>query len=197
MALLGLSQAAVAQPAARSGLYDTLTLAVAGSTVSGAFFDQRGVPGPGGAPPFSCLFLLRGSRVGDIAQVATWVPGDVRSIPGELRFTTDGATLKLAGAHGGCGMTSGDMVARPYAVARGAEGADWREVGMVAAKRSVFHREPGIPAPHAPFVVRFDPIVILDRRADWVRARYLGGAQPLTGWLRATDLAPSEPPPAR
>lgn len=188
--------AAGAEPAARSGVYDNLIVVVAGDVVRGAFFDQRGQFEPGGSAPFSCIFLLRGTLHGEVASVTTWAPGDAQRIRGELRFRDGGASLRLAEEPGGCGMTTGDMVRQPYEMARGTDGAGWLDVGMIAAKRSPFYREPGLLAPRAPFVVAFDPVVILERRPGWVRARYLGGQRSVTGWLRSGDLALPDPPNA-
>ena len=79
---------ASAEPAARSGVYGTMSLAVAGTTVSGVFSEARGEGGSGGAPQFSCIFLLRGTLVGDHATVETWVPGRPERVSGELVLKT-------------------------------------------------------------------------------------------------------------
>lgn len=193
--------AAAAGPPARSGVYGNLTLVVAGSAVRGAFFDQRGI-GYGGEPMFSCIFLVRGTLDGEgegtggLARIVTWAPGDGRVIRGEIRFRDDGAALTLMEEPGGCGMTSGDMVHQSYEAPRGPEGEGWRDVRLVGARRAVLRRVPGNAAapPRAPFVVRFDPVVILERRGAWVRVNYLAGERVSAGWLREADLAPSEPP---
>lgn len=181
---------AAAEPVARSGIYDSLTLAVAGDAVAGVFSEQRGAPGSGG-PQFSCLFLLRGTLAGGRAKVETWFPGEPKRIPGELAFTSDGATLILSEDHGGCSMTAGTMVETPYTLARSAEGtpAGWIGVGLVTAKRTAFRPEPGTAPARAPYLVRFDPVAVLERRDAWVRVQYRGEKVPVIGWLPAANVA--------
>lgn len=106
--LLATCGAAAAEPAARSGNYESLTLAVSGSAVAGVFAEQRGTADPGG-PQFSCIFLMRGTLAGDGATVETWYPGEPERIAGRLDFTRGGAALTLSENHGGCLMTTGSM----------------------------------------------------------------------------------------
>lgn len=187
------SAAAAADPAARSAVYGSLTLVADGKAVAGVFAEQRGMDGPGGAPQFSCLFLLRGELAGDRARVETWFPGEAERIAGELVFRADGAALTLRADHGGCGMTTGSMVGQPYEMARDEEGSGWVGVALVTAKRATFRPAPSAAAPRAPYLVAFDPVAILEQRDGWVRALYRGGAKPVTGWLPAGDLAIARP----
>ncbi|WP_200927324.1 hypothetical protein [Methylobacterium sp. Leaf100] len=189
-ALLAACGAAAAEPAARSGTYDSLTLAVSGNAVAGVFAEQRGAA-EAGSPQFACVFLLRGTLAGDRAKVETWFPDEPERIPGDLAFTPDGAALTLAEDHGGCSMTTGTMVGTPYALSRRAASAPdgWIGVGLVTAERTAFRPEPG-PAPaRAPYLVRLDPVAVLERRDAWVRVRYRGEKAPVIGWLPAADLA--------
>ncbi|WP_187273715.1 hypothetical protein [Methylobacterium sp. WL8] len=188
-ALFAACGAAAAEPAARSGTYDSLTLAVSGDAVAGVFAEQRGAADAGG-PQFACVFLLRGTFAGDRAKVETWFPDEPERIPGDLAFTPDGAALTVAEDHGGCSMTTGTMVGTPYGLSRRAAAADgWIGVGLVTAERTAFRPEPG-PAPaRAPYLVRLDPVAVLERRDDWVRVRYRGKKAPVIGWLPAADLA--------
>ena len=188
--LLATCGAAAAEPTARSGNYESLTLAASGSAVAGVFAEQRGTADPGG-PQFSCIFLLRGTLAGDEATVETWYPGEPERIAGHLDFTLGGAALTLSENHGGCLMTTGTMVGIPYALSRNAGEAstEWVGVGLVTAKRTAFRDEPG-PAPaRAPYLVQYDPVVVLERRDGWLRVRYRGEKAPVVGWLPAVDLA--------
>ena len=188
--LLAACGAAVVEPAARSGNYEGLTLAVSGSAVAGVFVEQRGTGDPGG-PQFSCIFLLRGTLAGDRATVETWYPNEPERIAGRLDFTLGGAALTLSENHGGCLMTTGSMVGTPYALSRNAGDAstEWAGVGLVTARRTAFRHEPG-PAPaRAPYLVRSDPVAVLERRDGWLRVRYRGEKAPVIGWLPAGDLA--------
>lgn len=97
--MLALCATAAAEPLPRSGVYDSLTLAVEGGAVSGVFAEERG--GADGMPSFSCIFLLRGRLAGVRAEVETWFPGEPERIRGSLAFTPEGAALTLAEDHGG------------------------------------------------------------------------------------------------
>ncbi|WP_187277406.1 hypothetical protein [Methylobacterium sp. WL103] len=188
--------AAMAEPAPRSGRYDSLTLVVKGDRVAGVFAEGRG--GVEGMPSFSCIFLLHGTLSGAHGTVETWYPGEARRISGTLAFDAAGAALTLAEDHGGCPMTTGSMVGSPYALA--AEAADpgedvarWQGVALVTAKRAALLAEPG-PAPkRSPYLVEADVVAVVERRGDWVRAAYGGGKAPVVGWLRAADIAAVEP----
>ncbi|MCJ2081816.1 hypothetical protein [Methylobacterium sp. J-090] len=188
-ALLAACGVAAAEPAARSGTYDSLTLAVSGDAVAGVFSEQRGAADAGG-PQFACVFLLRGTIAGDRAKVETWFPNEPERIPGDLAFTPDGAALTVAEDHDGCSMTTGTMVGTPYALSQRAAAQDgWIGVGLVTAERTAFRPEPG-PAPaRAPYLVRLDPVAVLERRDAWVRVRYRGEKAPVIGWLPAANLA--------
>lgn len=159
-----------------------------GTAVSGVFAEARGQDGPGSAPPFSCVFLLRGTLTGDRAAVETWFPGAPERIGGDLVFKPDGADLKLQEDHGGCPMTTGSMVGQPLGLSRDEEGTGWLGVGLVTAKRAVLRATPEGPMPRAPYIVEHDPVVILERRDRWVRASYRGGSRPISGWLATSDL---------
>ncbi|MCP1547277.1 MULTISPECIES: hypothetical protein [Methylorubrum] len=188
-AVLALCGAAAAEPLPRSGVYDSMTLAVEGEAVSGVFVEERG--GAGGGASFSCIFLLRGRLSGLRAEVETWFPGEPERIRGNLAFTPEGAALTLAEDHGGCPMTTGSMTAKPYTLLREADepAQGWRGVALVTARRARFRPEPG-PAPErGAYLVRHDPVAILERRDGWVRALYRRGAKPITGWLPEADLA--------
>ncbi|MEH3147715.1 MAG: hypothetical protein PGN34_20760 [Methylobacterium frigidaeris] len=191
---LALCGGAAAEPAPRPGHYGSLTLAVRDGSVSGVFAEGRGEAGPGGAPTFGCIFLLRGTLSGGRATVETWYPGEAERISGTLAFTTDGAALTLAEDHGGCPMTTGSMVGQPHALLReapqaGEEGETWRDAALVTARRARLRPGPG-PAPgRGPYLVENDPVAVLERRDGWVRVLYRGGRTPVAGWLPAGDLA--------
>lgn len=179
-----------------SGRYGSLTLAVTGSEVSGVFSEGRAGNGTEAAPQFSCIFLLRGRLEDGRWRVETWYPGEA-AIAGDLSFENGQASLTLRENHGGCPMTAGDMTRQPYRAGLDNRGAGWIGVALVTARRAVFHPAPGAPPPRSPYIVSGDPVVVLERRGEWVRARYVAGTRPVTGWLRAADLAPPAPPARR
>lgn len=194
--VLALCGGAAAETAPRAGRYGSLTLAVRDGRVSGVFAEGRG--GAGGAPSFSCIFLLRGGLAGARAAVETWYPGEAERIRGTLAFTPEGAELTLAEDHGGCPMATGSMVAKPFALTReasqaGEEARGWAGVGLVTARRAVLRPEPGPVPRRGPYLVANDPVAVLERREGWVRVLYQGGQTPVTGWLPAADLAVEVP----
>ncbi|WP_043759043.1 hypothetical protein [Methylobacterium sp. XJLW] len=187
---------AAAETAPRSGRYGSLVLAVRGSSVSGVFADVCG--GINGMPSFSCIFLLRGTLSGPRAALETWYPGEAERIAGTLTFTAEGAELRLVEDHGGCSMTTGGMVDKPYTLPREVQEGEarpenWRGVGLVTARRAALRTELGQAPRRTPYLVADDAVVVLERREGWVRALYQGGKAPVVGWLPATDLAVEEP----
>ena len=205
-ALLLLAASAAAVPARAqapaSGQYENLTLAVAGGTVSGVFSSGRMGNGTEAAPQFSCIFLLRGPLQGTRAHVATWFPSDKpdQVIEGDLVFEHGAATLTLAENPGGCMMTGEyfvrepgtELQPRPMTLTRPEPG--WTGVAMVTARRAPLRSRPDAPPPRTPYVVRYDAVGVLERRGAWVRASVPGAKAPLSGWLRAAELAPDAPP---
>ncbi|MBC9206209.1 hypothetical protein IBL26_05120 [Roseomonas aerophila] len=189
--------ASLAAPEARadppiSGQYGGLTLAVSGDRVSGVFSEGRAGNGSDAAPQFSCRFLLRGQLSGGRGIVQTWYPGE-EAIPGNLSFESGRASLMLRENHDGCLMTSGDMTQQPYSSVVNRQGEGWVDVALVKADRAAFRPAPGAPAPRAPYVVEGDPLVVLEQRGSWVRARYVAGSRAVTGWLPISELELASP----
>ena len=184
----GAASSLAATPSGRSGQYNALTLVVADNTVTGAFSDASGPVGTGGASQFNCVFLLRGKLEGDRARIDTWAPGEKEHIAGELVFKGNDVMIRLAKDQPGCGMTGDGMVGESYNAARTKEGTGWIGVSIVSAGRAAFRPAPDAAAPRRPYVIENDPVVILARKGEWVRASYVGGRTPVTGWLRRDEL---------
>jgi hypothetical protein len=180
-----------------SGQYGPLTVIVSGDAVSGAFFSTRGEPDSSGIPPFSCIFLLKGTLHGDRAKIATWAPGDKGVIHGELTLGGDDATLQLETEQPGCDVEGDEMVDVPDTLSASVDDEHWIGVGMVSVDRAYLRRRPGASTRHCPYLINFDPVVILHRRPGWAEVTYLGGETPITGWVRRSDLAPGDPPGQR
>ena len=180
-----------------SGQYGPLTVIVSGNDVFGTFFDERGEPDSSGIPPFSCIFLMKGSMHGDTAKVVTWAPGNKDVIPGELTFDGDQLALKLDADQAGCDVDGDLMVDAPEPLPATGADRDWIGVGMVSVDRAYLRRQAGSSAAHRPYLITFDPVVILHRVAGWVQVTYLGGETPVTGWLRQSDLVSENPPRTR
>ncbi|WP_152536244.1 hypothetical protein [Mesorhizobium loti] len=179
---------------ALSGQYDSLLVSVVDGQVTGALHEDRIGNGTDDAPQFSCIFMLKGKLIGDHADIVTWAPGDKEIIHGSLVFKEGSALLKLDQNQAGCSMTSGDMVDQPYEVTKTSEGSGWLGVAMVSAEKVIFRSGPGAKPGRTPFVLRFDPVVVVARSGNWVKASYLGGDKPVTGWLDRSELDFNPPP---
>jgi hypothetical protein len=182
-------------PEALSGQYDNLIVSVVDGQVTGAFRDYRAGNGTDDAPQFSCLFMLKGSLIDDHAAVVTWAPGDKDVIHGTLTFSLGIASLKLDQDQAGCAMASGDMVRKPFKLSKVSGGDGWMGVGMVSVKKAILHSKPNTRPSRAPFVVRYDPVAILSRMGDWLEVSYVGGENPVKGWLNRSELSFDPPPP--
>ena len=191
---IGAASSLAAKPSGRSGQYNALTLVVADDAVTGAFSNANGPVGTGGAPQFRCVFLLRGKVEGDRAKIDTWAPGEKEDIAGELVFKGNDVMIRLAKDQPGCGMIDANMVSEFYKASRTETGTGWIDVAIVSAEHAAFRSTPNAPAPRRPYVVEDDLVVILARKGEWVRASYLGGRKPVTGWLRRDELVSDHPP---
>lgn len=181
------SPQAAAEPV--SGRYGALSLVVRGGTVAGLFASERGDTGAPDAVTFSCLFLVAGRIANGAASVTTWYPGDPERIGGTLRFTPDGAALQLAAEPPGCGMAVGDMVREPYEERFDGGRPDWLDLGFVTAERAVLASRPNATPPRGkPYLVRFDPVAVVEWRGGWARVEFLGGETRTTGWLRDGEI---------
>ena len=179
-----------------SGRYGPLGLAIApDGTVHGVSAEQRVGNGTLDAPQFGCIFLLEGQLDGGTASVTTWFPNEAERIRGTLRLGT-GPSLQLEENHGGCLMTSGDMVDAPYGLFLDEPQANWIGTGLVTVERTVLFPEPVETAGRKrPYLVEFDPVAVLERRPGWTRVEYIDGSpKPATGWVRDGDVALSAPP---
>ncbi|HTJ63937.1 MAG TPA: hypothetical protein VL899_09010 [Alphaproteobacteria bacterium] len=186
----------IALPAAASDLsgeYGPLSVFIDGDRVTGTFFDARGEPDSSGVPPFTCIFLLKGKLDGTRASIVSWVPGDTATIPGELKFAGGQALLSLKENQAGCATTGDDMTGDPFTETLSTRADHWIGVGMVSARRAVLQPMPAASPRRKPYLVQYDPVVILERKPGWVRVVY-DGEKPVTGWLAQSDLAFDEPP---
>jgi hypothetical protein len=82
------------------------------------------------------------------------------------------------------------MAHAPLTELLSARGKNWIGVGMVSADRAVLRPTPAATSRRTPYLVHFDPMVILQRQRAWVQLTSLGGKTPVTGWLQKSDRAP-------
>ncbi len=175
--------------------YGPLLLTVTSKTVVGTFFDGRGEPGVSGVPAFTCIFMLSGQIEGSSAQIVTWTPGDKALIPGELVLGNGEASITLRDNQAGCEMAGDDMVSAPWTGSFIKTNPSWIGVGMVAADRAILRPIPADSTRQGPYLIRFDPVVILERQMEWVKVGYLAGERTMKGWLRRSELMLVDHPP--
>ncbi len=176
-----------------SGDYGQLKLAFSDGRVTGEFYDYRPGNGTDQAPQFSCGFALVGTwKPGTIeAVVQTWWPNEdapEARIRGRLLMDGAAATLSLDKNPGGCDMTGDDFKGQPFSNDLSAS-RNWLEVREVRSSRARFSDAPLGP-PRRGYVTRGDIIGIVGRQGAFVHVEYASGNRPVTGWLRAADLAP-------
>ena len=121
------------------------------------------------------------------------MPGGSAAIPGELAFDGNEASLTLRSKQPGCVTVGDDMTGDPHRQSASAHDAHWIGVGMVSVERAVLRPGPGASGHRTPYVVRYDPVVILERKPGSVRVTDRAKT-PVIGWLRQSDLAASDPP---
>jgi len=175
-------------PAARSGQYEALLIAISGDKLSGVFSEQRVGNGTNDAPQFSCVFTISGTLRGDHADITTRMPDMSTTIAGTIDFTNEGLGLTLKESHGGCDNVSGDMTREPFTLSRVSEGKDWTGVALIRARKVVLNADPAPTTRRKPYLVGDDPVAILGRKGDWIKASYVAGEKPVTGWVKASDL---------
>ena len=196
VALILLTGVARAQPPL-SGVYDGMLISARGGEVTGAYSTSIRGNGSDAAPQFSCAFLLRGRLMGGRADVTTWTPGDPNTVAGRLVLTPKAAALRLEQEQDGCAMSGADMVRSDFTLDREQDGTAWIAVRMVQAKRAVLHATPGADERRTPYLVAYDPVAVLAARPGWLQVRFYGGAKPVTGWLRRSELVPAAWPAAK
>ncbi|KHL25502.1 hypothetical protein PK98_02090 [Croceibacterium mercuriale] len=178
---------ASAQPV--SGQYGPLLISVADGRISAVFVDAVGGSGPGGAPQFLCATLLDGQAAGDSAALRAWLPDDPERISGELHAGGETIVLRLDENPPGCAMAS-SLTGEGQRLLRTSAHPDWIGAGLVTAERAVLHPEPqATSGRRTPYLVAWNAVAIIAERGAWVQVEYVGGKQPVRGWLRRSDLA--------
>jgi hypothetical protein len=172
-----------------SGRYGPLLLSVRDGQVNAVFSEWRVGNGTVDAPQFSCLFLIKGRLTGSQAAIDTWFPGDGEHIRGTLDLGSKPG-IQLSENHGGCSMTSGDMVAAPYTLDLDQAQPRWIGAGIVTRPRVFLRRKPADQARRSgPYLVEFDSFAVIDQRGAWLYIAYVDAdGPPVTGWVRKDEV---------
>jgi hypothetical protein len=180
---------------AKSGLYGNLTLGVDGTAVTGVFSDARPGNGTEDAPQFSCLFILRGVLAGEqdsVVKVTVWSPPDSATTSGTLSFEKDTAKLRLASDPPGCAATGDTFAARAYEEPSVKDGK-WTSVRLVSAATAEVRQAPVSGSTARARLNKGDVVVVYRRIGPWLEGEDLNAQRAVRGWLRESDLAPSQP----
>ncbi len=194
-AIVNALSVSAASAQAKSGLYGNLTLGVDGATVTGAFSDARPGNGTDDAPQFSCLFVLRGVSGGGAdgaTKVTVWLPPDSATTGGTLTFVKDTAKLRLEGDPPGCAATGDKFASAAYEEPSVMDGK-WSSVRLVSAATAEVRQAPVNGSSAKARLSKGDVVVIYRRIGPWLEGEDLNARRAVRGWLRVSDLAPSQP----
>lgn len=144
------------------------------------------------APPFSCLFALRGTLAGGSAAVTVWSPPDTATTSGMLTLAGDTFRLKLQGEPPGCAATGDDFVSAPLEDSSVKSGT-WTSARLVSAPTADVHEAPVDGSSRKAMLSKGDVVVIYRHIGAWLEAEFFGGKHPVRGWVRESDLAPDHP----
>jgi len=177
---------------AKSGLYGNLTLGVDGGTVTGVFSDARIGNGTEDAPQFSCLFLLRGTLDGSTAKVTAWSPPEKAATGGTLSFAKDTVQLRLDGDPTGCAAMGDEFASAAYEEPSVMDGK-WTAVRLVSVGSADVREAPVDSSSRKTRLSKGEVVVIYRKIGPWVEGEDLNARRAVRGWLRESDLAPSQP----
>jgi hypothetical protein len=185
----GCAQAARAQVALRSGLFEEVVIAVdASGHLLGRYFMEQGE-----GVTKRCDFTFVGQvRGGEAALRVLQTPiGQTRHPVGRIVATTGGVTLRLPGAGDlpGCGAVIGPFLDNPQGMALSRTGAGgWVSLMRVRSPRVPLRATPN-GAPARAYVVKGDVVGVVERRGGQVHVLYPSDRQKRSeGWVAATDL---------
>jgi hypothetical protein len=177
---------------AQSGLYGNLTLGVNGTTVTGVFSDARIGNGTEDEPQFSCVFLLRGTLDGNTAKVTVWSPAEKATTEGTLSFEKDAAKLRLDGDPPGCVATGDTFASEGYEEPSVMDGK-WTAVRLVSAATADIREAPVDSSSRKTRLSKGEVVVIYRKIGPWLEGEDLNARRAVRGWLRESDLTPSQP----
>ncbi|MEM5446684.1 MULTISPECIES: hypothetical protein [Paraburkholderia] len=205
MALIMLSAFNVARSEEQSGAYTLRTVAGTqldyrklflsfdGDRVSGFFdnpFTQPASNDPDANP--TCRFFLTGklSSAGEV-KLDTWYPtergkADETGASVALKKRSDGTWIAtLSGALPNCDVptiATGDFLKLDTP-------QPWRVINYVAVPKSILYSAPADSSRTKAYLVRLDPVAVLETRSSWSRIDYLGKGGGLVRWVKSSDLS--------
>ena len=189
--LLAPVAASAAGPPIASGAYEDSLLVgydPASNVVTGYFSMEMGLQ-----PKFSCIFYLEGKLKGSAAAIRTYYPDTPTEdeITGALTLDGPGRLqIALPSEHGGCWNVwhfadKGDPANFLLETAH-----PWTSVAVVKSAKAYFYDTPGGGAHRRAYVVNGDGVGVRTSQSGWLQVDYVGGAKPISGWLRRSDVYP-------
>lgn len=174
---------AEAGPFLESGVYGELLLAKNPNTqeVTGYFSSETG----GGQ--FSCVFYIAGKFSEDKMNVDTFVPDTPgKIIKGTLNLVgKKKVRIHLAEEHGGCWnvMHFADET-ETAEFTLDTKYPKWIVIKVIKDKKVHFNETPTSGAPRKSYLVRGNPVGVLEAQGDWYRVEYVGGKKVTSGWIQ-------------
>lgn len=138
----------------------------------------------------TCRFFLSGSTVDDGSiRLETWYPGELMS-----QFQT-GASIVLREKSGAWVATvTGDL---PNCDAPTVETGDvltldqpksWKNIGYINKSISPLYSKPSEGSRTKAYLVRHDPVALLEGNTEWLHIIYIGHGSNLSRWLKRSDV---------
>lgn len=191
LSLLALpASAAAAAPIAAGSYADAMLIGYDPMTgvLTGYFDMQRGDP-----PMFSCIFYLTGKFGGSTAAIRSYFPKTPKDdvIAGALRLQGPKAfRVVLTTDHGGCQSVESFADKTMPADFQLDAAYPWTEVRVAKADKLYFYPSPGAAAHGRAYVVEGDGLGVRAKKGNWLQVDYVGGAKPVSGWVKEGDLYP-------
>jgi hypothetical protein len=173
--------------------YRKIFLSFDGGQVSG-YFDNpftQPVSNDSDANP-TCRFFLTGKlSSANEMKLDTWYPSqsgklDEGGAPIVLKRGDDGKwTVGFSGALPNCDVptiATGDFLKLEAPRA-------WRSISYITVPRSILYSAPADDRKTRAYLVRFDPVSVLDTHSNWSKIDYFGKGGDLLRWVKSSDLS--------
>jgi hypothetical protein len=180
---------ALSQPQLKSGIYESLMLAVdTHGAVTGYYREDQG-----SGVTKTCSFFLSGHEKGGQADVVTW---NIEAFRGSLKAADQAVVLRIEKGrdHPGCGSVLPPLISDGMSFDR-ISTADWTSLRRVTKKKAFIFRKPDGREKRGTYVVAGDIVGVLSKRGDWLMVEYPNDGKRVKGWMRAADAAQLHPPP--
>jgi hypothetical protein len=176
------------RPTLRSGIFETLTIAVSAKGEMAGYYRED----QGEGVVKRCSFFLASFSGGAEGQILTW---NTDSFPGRLTARERGVTLRVdkGREHPGCGLVLLPEISSGLQLDLVRE-TEWQELRQVIARRAYLYSTPSEAKRLGAFVIQGDVVGVLGESGKWLRVEYFARGKPISGWMRAASLMKPLPP---